>query len=69
MDDCSHYAGATEKIMRRVLDNMLHLSQCEALYGASGWQQVIIEPGPASEDAAFCLVVDPSARQRATHTG
>jgi len=65
MDDRSNPAGATEQVMRRVLDNMLFLSQSEAPHGAGGWQHVIIEPGPASEDAAFCLVMDAAPRQSA----
>lgn len=68
MDDRSNRASATEKVMRRVLDNLFVLSESEAPHGASGWQQVVIEPGPASGDAAFCLVIERALRQPVTNT-
>lgn len=69
MDDRSNRTSATEKVMRRVLDNLYFLSESEAPHGACGWQQVVIEPGPASDDdAAFCLLIERALHQPVTNT-
>lgn len=54
----STHTGCAEEIMRRVRRNLTHFTRCETPQSASGWQQVVIEPGPASDQAAVCLLVN-----------
>lgn len=59
--------GTTEGVMRRVLDNMSDLIRSDPNTGARSWHHVIIEPGPTSDDAAWCLLTGNEVSQRKAH--
>lgn len=63
MDRQHNRAGATEQVMRRVLQNVSLLSCVTEPRCAAGWREVIVEPGPDSDDAPVCLLVTDAPRE------